>query len=152
MVRNSQRATDEARHAQQVTLRFSRPDERPRALADIKAWGYRELDDGEADGSTWVALERGEARVGWWWLQWGTSVDAILHMCAAPGEVILTRHTLQAMEWVAELFGAKQLLVVPPDDGPVAGYMRRLGWLGWREVGEGVFSLRTRRAAGVENR
>lgn len=148
MLRQSQhgeivpRETDDGGcHVNAATLRFARSDEYDAAIADVEAWGYRALRPGEANGSTWVAVERGEERIGWWWLQWMAPGCAVLHLCAKPGERILTRHTMRGFAWVAELFGAKRLYTSPPAGSAAVGYLRRMAWAGWREEREGVFCL-----------
>lgn len=121
-------------------MRFARADELDAALVDIEAWDYRALVPGEADGSNWIAVERGTVRIGWWWLQWFAPGQAELHGCVRPGERMVTRHTIRAFPWIAELFGARGLWAVP-GDSKVTEYMRRAPWSGWREVRPGVFRL-----------
>lgn len=63
------------------------------------------------------------------WFEWLTDVDVLLHMAAAPSSrgLFFTRHVLQGMYWAAELFGAVNLWVVT-DLRDVNEYVQRLGW------------------------
>lgn len=130
-----------------TTLRLARTGESAIAAKEVALWGYRAFEAGEVERSLWVAIERGDERCGWLWLEWLNGRNALLHLCGHPElkHKAYARHVARGIGWIAELMGAEQVWVAAIGEEVVAGYMRRLGW---REVKEGMFVQATRRDRG----
>ena len=109
----------------QYTLRLLNKDSHDKAWERIEEWAYP-FDQGDFTEVVMVEVGDGDA---YFWFEWLTYNDLLLHMAADPASRgrFFTRRTQEGLYWAAELLGADVLWVVTEIES-VNDYVKRLGW------------------------